>query len=72
MESKSVTKRLNLVLPVKLANEIQKVADEWETSQVEVVKRFLRAGFLLWEAEHSPDMAILIKQGDTVERIKFL
>jgi len=72
MDKKITTKRFNLVLPVKLADELQKVADDWGVSQTEVFKRFLRAGFFLWEAEKSPDMAILIREGDNTERLKFL
>ena len=72
MDKNTTTKRFNLVLPVKLADELQQVAYDLDTSQTEIVKRFLRAGFFLWEAEKSPNMAILIREDNNIERIKFL
>ena len=68
MTAKDV-KRYSLVLPGPLFEEVQKVADERQTSVVEIIKKFLRLGLLVADAEKSPDTAFIIRKGDEEQRL---
>jgi|RhiMetdeSRZDD1v2_1073273.scaffolds.fasta_scaffold1753386_2 hypothetical protein len=63
------TKRYSLVLPDQLFEEVQKVADERQTTVVEIIKRFLRLGLMVADAEKSPDTAFIIRKGDEEQRL---
>jgi hypothetical protein len=72
MPTRRPTKRLNLLLPAEISEQLQDVADFWGVPMTSAVNRLLRAGLLLWEVDQSPDSAILIREGDKTERLHFL
>lgn len=58
------TKRYNLVLPQPLFDELQRIADERQSTVLEVLKQFIRLGLLVSKAERSSDTAVVIREGD--------
>jgi hypothetical protein len=62
--AKTPTKRYNLVLPQPLFDELQSVADERHTTVLEVLKQYIRLGLLISKAAKSPDMAVILREGD--------
>ena len=67
--SPSKMKRYNLVLPEELFNEIQKIADDRHTTIVEILRKFIKVGLLVVQAEETPSSALLIREGDTEREI---
>ena len=68
----TATKRYNLVLPEELFNEVQTVADRHHTTVLEVLRRFIKLGLLVAQAEESPDTAFLIRKGNEEQRLLLL
>ena len=65
-------KRYNLVLPQILFDELQRIADEKDTTVVEIIKRFIRLGLLVSNAEKSPDMSFVLRRGDREDQLLLL
>ncbi|MBN1993453.1 MAG: hypothetical protein JW953_12200 [Anaerolineae bacterium] len=61
-------KRYNLVLPEEMFNEVRKVADEQQTSMVEVIRKFIKLGLMVSEMQESPEMTVFIKRGGGEEQ----
>ena len=68
-QSKKTIKRYSLALPEELFNELQRVADEKQTSIVEVLRKYIKVGLLLESIENSPDSTLLIREGGTERQI---
>lgn len=68
-EKATAVKRYNLVLPEELFNEVQQIADERQTSVVDILRRFIKLGLLADQIEKSPDSALLIRQGNVERQI---
>ena len=62
-------KRYNLVLPEVLFNEVQRVADEHQTTVVDILRRFIKLGLLAAQIEETPDSALIIRQGATEKQL---
>ncbi len=62
--AKENTKRYNLVLPQPLFDELQSVADERHATVLEVLKQYIRLGLLVSKAEKSPDVSVVIREGE--------
>lgn len=58
------SKRYNLVLPQKLYDEVERIAEERDMTVVEVLRRFIKLGLLVADAEANPDAQLLIREGD--------
>lgn len=69
--SKSL-KRYSLSLPIELFNEVKKLADRKHTTIVELLRRFVKLGLLAARVDESPDMVLMIRQGETEREIIFL
>jgi hypothetical protein len=65
-------KRYNLVLPMELFDEVQKIADSHQTTIVEMLRKFIKLGLLATQIEETPDATLLIREGDTVREIILL
>lgn len=68
-EKATAVKRYNLVLPEELFNEVQRIADERQTSVVDILRRFIKLGLLADRIEKSPDSALLIREGNIERQI---
>jgi hypothetical protein len=68
-EGSSKNKRYNLVMPEELFNEIQKIADNRNTTVVEMLRKFIKIGLLVVQAEETPGSALLIREGETEREI---
>lgn len=62
-------KRYNLVLPEELFNEVQRIADDRQTSVVDILRRFIKLGLLADQIEKSPDSALIIREGNAERQI---
>jgi hypothetical protein len=65
-------KRYNLVLPMELFDEVQKLADSRQTTVVEMLRKFIKLGLLAVQIEETSDATLLIREGDTERQIIFL
>ncbi len=62
--AKENTKRYNLVLPQQLFDELQSVAEERHATVLEVLKQYIRLGLLVSKAEKSPDVSVVVREGE--------
>ena len=62
-------KRYNLVLPDELFAELQRVATDRHTTVVEILRQFIKLGLLAIQLEKSDNAALLIRDGETEQRI---
>ena len=62
-------KRYNLVLPKELFNEVKKIADRRHMPIVALLRAFIKLGLLAIQIEETPGAALLIREGDTEQRI---
>jgi hypothetical protein len=65
-------KRYSLVLPEDLFTAIQKLADQRQTTVVDLIRRFIKLGLIAAKIEDTPDAALLIREGDTERQIILL
>jgi len=66
---KKDTRRYNVVLPAELLDQLQEVADEYHTSTLDLIKRFIRLGLLAVRAEKTPDLEFFIREGGVEKRV---
>jgi hypothetical protein len=62
-------KRYSLVVAEDLFDELQELAEQKDTSVVELIRKFIRLGLIVSKAENSPDTTFLLKKGDEVQQI---
>jgi hypothetical protein len=60
----SAAKRYNFVLPEELYQEVQTLAEQRHTTVVDLLRRFVKLGLIVAQAERSPDMAFILREGD--------
>ena len=72
MTKSGAMKRYNLVLPEELFLEVQTLADERQTTVVDLFRRFIKLGLLAANIEDDQDAALLIKQGEEIKQLVFL
>lgn len=65
-------KRYNLVLPEELFNAVQELADQRQTTVVELIRRFIKLGLIAAKLEDTPGAALIIREGDSDQRIVLL
>src|SRR5262245_58664691 len=65
-------KRYNLVLPEDLFTALQELADKRQTTVVDLIRRFIKLGLIAAKVEETPDAALIIREGDTEQRIILL
>ncbi len=65
-------KRYNLVLPSHLYEEVQTVANEQNTSVLELLKRFIKIGLLVAKLSQSSNAALIIREGDKEREVVFV
>lgn len=68
-EKPTAIKRYNLVLPEELFNEVQRIADDRQTTVVDILRRFIKLGLLADRIEKSSDSALIIREGDIERQI---
>jgi len=62
-------KRYNLALPEDLFNELQETADQRQTTVVELLRRFIKLGLLITQAEDLSGSTFWVKEGDSEKQI---
>jgi hypothetical protein len=65
-------KRYSLVLPDDLFTAIQELADQRQTTVVDLIRRFIKLGLIAAKIEDTPGAALIIRDGDSEQRIIFL
>jgi hypothetical protein len=68
MEMKQ-TQRFNLTLPAPVVSEMEKIAEAYDISIVDVIRSFIRIGLLVSRAQNDPDKAVLIREGERITEI---
>jgi hypothetical protein len=69
MAKKVSRKRYNLVLPEELFDAVQQMADEKDTTVVELIRKFLRLGLVIADAEKDDLATLYIREGDQEKQI---
>jgi hypothetical protein len=72
MAPKNAPKRYNLALPSDLFDEVQKIADNQQTTVVEVLRKFIKLGLVVAKLENDPDAALIIREGNTERKVLLL
>jgi hypothetical protein len=65
-------KRYSLVLPEDLFTAIQELAEQRQTTVVDLIRRFIKLGLIAAKIEDTPGAALIIRDGDTEQQIIFL
>jgi hypothetical protein len=65
-------KRYSLVLPDDLFTAIQALADQRQTTVVDLIRRFIKLGLIAAKIEDTPGAALIIRDGDSEQQIIFL
>ena len=65
-------KRYSLVLPEDLFTAIQALADQRQTTVVDLIRRFIKLGLIAAKIEDTPGAALIIREGDSEQQIIFL
>jgi hypothetical protein len=65
-------KRYSLVLPEDLFTAIQTLADQRQTTVVDLIRRFIKLGLIAAKIEDTPGAALIIRDGDTEQQVIFL
>lgn len=66
------TKRFNLTLPEQLYQEMQRIADEQNTTVVELLRRFVKLGLLAIKLQESPDSGLIVREGNQEHKVMLL
>lgn len=66
---KSGVKRYSLALPADLYDDLQRVAQERNTTVVELLRRFIKLGLFALEIEDEPGSALIIREGEKEREI---
>ena len=65
-------KRYLLTLPADLFQEVQDLADRQHTNVAELLRRFTRLGLLAARLQETPGAALVIREGETEQRVLLL
>lgn len=65
-------KRYNLVLPEELFCEVQRLAERRHTTVVDLLRKFIRLGLLVANAEESSNATFIIREGDKEQQLVLL
>ena len=65
-------KRYSLVLPEDLFTALQELADQRQTTVVDLIRRFIKLGLIAAKIEDTPGAALIIREGDTERQIILL
>lgn len=63
------TKRYNMTLPEPVYDELQAIADRRGTTVVDVLRGFIKLGFLAVEIEDTPGSSLILREGDREQRL---
>ncbi|MBN1994504.1 MAG: hypothetical protein JW953_17535 [Anaerolineae bacterium] len=65
-------KRYNLVLPEEMFNAVKRVADAQQTSIVEVIRKFIKLGLMVFEMQETAEITLVVKKGGEEQKIILL
>lgn len=65
-------RRYTLVLPETLFEKVQGLADAEQATVADLFRRFTKLGLLVMEIQRAPDASIVIRQGDSEQRLLVL
>ena len=64
--------RYNLSIPDELMEKLKDIADEHNTTVVEVIRKSIKLGLVAFAIESKPDSALILKEGDRERQIVLL
>jgi len=65
-------KRYSLVLPEELFDAVQELAEQRQTTVVELIRRFIKLGLIAARIEETEGAALIIREGETEREIILL
>lgn len=68
-QTKKPVHRYNLGLPQELFDGLQTIANNENTTVLEVIKQFVKLGFIAYDIQHNENKALIIRDGDTEREI---
>ena len=66
------TKRLNLVLPADLLDEVKEWTRKESCSSTEIIRRFIKLGLFVIEKQDDPNSSLVIREGDKEKSLLIL
>ncbi len=57
------SKRYSLVIPEDLYREVERLANEEQTTVVDLLRRFIKLGLLITRVQQDPTGAVIIREG---------
>lgn len=62
-------KRYHISMPQDLFDELESLAKKRHTTTLDIVRRFLKMGLVIDRVEEDPDADILIREGDSLQKL---
>lgn len=72
MSNKAKVARYNLIMPEKLFEELKKLADEENTSLVDIIRRAIRLGLFVDKVQKDPDAALILRKNGVERQVIIL
>ena len=72
MPAETKVKRYNLVLPQEMFDQLEELAEQYHITVIEVLRRFIKLGFLAVKIEQQDNAALLVREGDREREIVIL
>lgn len=63
-----MTQDYHLMLPRELIEEVQQIADDKNTTVIEVLRKFIKLGFMAVKIEDLPDAALIVREDGKDDR----
>lgn len=69
---KANAKRIHIVLPEKLYDEIYEISARHEIQISDILRRFIKLGLIAVKLEETEGSALILKEGDTSTEVRML
>lgn len=69
---KANAKRLHIVLPEKLYDEVQQVSLKHDIQISDILRRFIKLGLIAVKLEETEGSALILKEGDSSTEVRML
>jgi hypothetical protein len=70
--SSNSTRRYNLVLPESIFQEVEQIANQHNTTVVDVLRKFIKLGLVVAKLEDAPNASLIIREEGKEKEILLL
>lgn len=72
MKKQKNVKRLNFFMPIEMNNKLKDIAKKQSIPVSYLLQKFIKLGFIIFDAENDSNKSIIIKEKDEETKIMFL